>query len=284
MAWSPDGRTLASGSCDETARLWRTDGTLVRTIKPHAGTVMAVAWSPNGKVLATGSVQSPTKNTVNLWDPTSGVRLGTLHTKYSGGKFYNLGWSADGRFLVGGATDYSEWRADASRVFEHPGCDHCTPAWGFGWAPDSTMWGVGNESGDVFVYGTDGSLITRTSNPYGNVDVMAWSPDGRVLAGGNILWRLEAGEAVTQGSLGAGRVSALAWSPSSAVIAATFVGDAAVTLRGEGGQLLASAIGHQHEVLSLAWSPDGRILATGSADRTVRLWDLGGWVGKVPPL
>lgn len=285
IAWAPDGRTLASGSCDGTAREWRADGMLLRVIEPRAGAVLAVAWSAAGKLLATGSVAGPTRNSVQLWDAATGARLAVLATRYSGGKFYNLGWSRDGRFLVGGAVDYREWRTNGTMVFQHPGCPGCTPAWGFAWAPDGRMWAIGDESGYVVVYRTDGSVVAQMRNPYGNVDVMAWSPDGRILAAANALWRLESGGAVTHGVLVANtvanqRIVALAWSPASTVIAATFAGATEVYLRDADGRPLATLVGHTGQVPALAWSPDGKVLASGSDDRLIRLWALGDRVGR----
>ena len=278
LAWSPDGKWLATGSADQTIRLWQPDGTLVRVIHSQAGTVFALARSPDGKMLASGSVASPTQNTVQLWDIATGKLLKTLTTAFSGGKFYNLGWSPDGKYLVGGASSYTEWRADGTQVFSYESCAHCTPAWGFAWSPDSSEWAIGDEGGGVQIYTVQGQ-IHEVRNANSDVNVLAWSPDGQLLAGGNVyLWNPE-GQIV--GGLTPGHATTnLVWSPDSTHLA-TSDGDpqssfATIQLWNRNGTRWTTLSGHTQPVSALAWSPDGKTLASGSLDQTIRLWDLVG--------
>jgi len=100
VAFSPDGNTLASGSSDQTIKLWRVrDGRLMKTITGHGNWVRSVAFSPDGNTLASGSYD----NTIKLWRVSDGKLMKTLTGH--GSSVLSVAFSPDGKTLASGSED-----------------------------------------------------------------------------------------------------------------------------------------------------------------------------------
>ena len=248
VAFSPDGELVASSSTDGTVRLWRvSDGSLLYVLEDHTDHVLSVAFSPDGNLLASGS----NDRTVRLWQVSDGTLIRTISSSFMG-RILKVVFSPDGSLFA--AADHQcfvQLRRTKSgilwRTLAQPKC-------------------VARQGGTVSSWGLafslDGSeLATGESRPCCGGSLYLWPVDENTapqfIRGHNI------------------RVRDLAYSVDGSTMAIAFEGSPVFWLiDAVDGNIIRTFEGHSYRVNSIAFSPDGTLLASGSRDQKVRLWNV----------
>jgi WD40 repeat protein len=240
IAISPDGSLLASSSQDFTVRLWDLRTGQQRAILDRiSGGSFAVAFSPDGKTVASAGYRS----TVRLWDVATRDESTILEGPRN--DVFSLFFSPDGKSLASAGINNTVTVWDVAtgkiRLTLTPGVTL------LGFSPDGMLIGGSSGSGDIFLWdaatGEERFVLQGHQNL---VPAAAFSPDGRLLASGS-------------GEIVPGRpnddMTIRLWELAT-------------------GQELRVISAHNKTVAGLVFSPDGRILASASGDRTLRLWGV----------
>jgi WD40 repeat protein len=237
LAYSPDGRTLASASADGTARLWDLNtGKLTATLQSPAARAYCVAFSPDGKSVAVG--YGGPRGLVQFWqlDPLRRRQAWVSDSTVTRSVAYH-----PGEELLAVAGD--NWSVELWRLNELGGVTHLEVgrpgATSVAFSPDGRfIAAVTGRPASVRVWQTHGGLYRTLRNPSDWGYAIAFSPDGKLLA------------------IGLERTVAL-WNPAD--YRPPHVWPA-----------------HAGAVLGVAFTPDGETLLTGGADGLVKLWDPAG--------
>ncbi|MDQ2905607.1 MAG: protein kinase [Chloroflexota bacterium] len=212
VAWSPNGKRIASADADGMVQVWdAVDGSHILKYRGHASFVYGVAWSPDGKRLASTSDDT----TVQVWDAVNGGHIFT----YTGHAHavYTAVWSRDGKRLASASEDHTVqvWDAVNGRhIFTYTG--HTKAAYGVAWSRDGKRLASASNDHTVQVWdAVDGRhILTYTGHTYA-VTGVAWSPNGKhlVSASSNYtvqVWNtLNGGEIITYPNT----QGPVAWSP-----------------------------------------------------------------------
>ncbi|MGW4690318.1 nSTAND1 domain-containing NTPase [Streptomyces sp. NPDC004244] len=275
LAYSPDGRTLATVGRNGTALLWDTATRTPRaTLKGHTGEVWAVAFSPDGRTLATGGWD----RTIRLWDAATGTLLTRLADH--GDKVWAVAFSPDGRMLATASSDRTVRLRDAATGATRTVLHSSAGVGAVAFSPDGSAVATGGADLTARVWdASTGRLRTTLKGHTGTVYTVAFSPDGRTVATGSQdhtarLWDPATGASRhVLGTLSLiDAVGAVAFSPDGRTLATGSWDNAVVLWDTATGGVAARLAGHTDAVNGVAFSPDGRTLATGSFDTTIRLW------------
>jgi WD40 repeat protein len=240
VAFSSDGKILASCSSDNTICLWRLpDGNLIRTLQGHTSEVRSVTFSSNGKIIASGG----SDYTIRIWNLTTGRQLQILqgHTNVVSA----VAFSPDNETIASGSYDHTIriWNVatgECIKVLE----GHISQVRSVIFSRDGNIIASGSYDRTIRIWDvTTEECLSILQGHLSQVRSVAFSRDGLLLvsAGRDLTIKL--------------------W----------------IILRNENSvetQLISSFSGHTQSVESVAFSPDDKILVSGSFDQTVRLWDV----------
>ncbi|MBC5797544.1 trypsin-like peptidase domain-containing protein [Sphaerospermopsis sp. LEGE 00249] len=274
VAFSPDGQTLASGSYDNTIKLWDVaTGKSIATLTGHSYLVNSVAFSPDGKTLASGSGD----DTIKLWDVATGKSIATLtgHSEWVN----SVAFSPDGKTLASGSLDNTIklWDvATGKSIATLTG--HSSRVISVAFSPDGKTLASGSFDNTIKLWDvpTGKSIATLTGHSDG-VSSVAFSPDGKTLASGSFdntikLWDVATGREIATLTGHSTLVISVAFSPDGKTLAFGSHDNTIKLWDVATGKSIATLTGHSESVYSVAFSPDGKTLVSGSGDGTIKIW------------
>ncbi|MHC4924833.1 MAG: WD40 repeat domain-containing protein, partial [Planctomycetota bacterium] len=287
LAWSPDGRYLASGGSDRVGvKVWDVAAGATVFEVPESEWVWSVTWRPDGRQLA-AAVNS---EKVIVWDAATWQEVGAWQeSRYS---IYSLAWSPDGRELgwnAKGRINIREQETGIERLrLGAPG----EAAYSFVWSPAGDRLAGAGQDGVVRVWDTTtGEALQNLRGHAGRVWSVSWSPDGQYLASGSFDGTIKVWDTAIDPDdmLVASRSGCAAWSPDGEYLALPGPANGPDQVR----ILDVESLEERHTfplgprsaaVRAVAWSPGSRRVASRHQPGTVSVWSLdsGGQLWRVP--
>jgi WD40 repeat protein len=273
-SFSPDGSLVLTGSDDGTVRVWRRDGTPIRTLF-RGGPVTAASFSPDGRLVLTGSRDG----TAAVRRLSTGAPVASLH---HGAPVTSGAFGPGGRLVVTTSKDGVTrlWRPATGTVVlsvKQNGPVHAASL-----SPDGrTLLTVGsNPLGEKWrarLFAVPSGRLLRVL-PAPGVTTASFSPDGRLLVTGGLdhtaaIWDVKSGRRLQLLADHQEAVTDALFGPGGKLVATTSADGVTRIWDARTGVRRVILVGHANAVNAASFSPDGRFLLTLSSDGTGRVWD-----------
>lgn len=283
IAFSPDGQLIASSSTDRTVRIWNlVTGESIQTLEGHNACIWSVDFHPNGQLLASAAED----NTIKLWNLKTGSCVQTLQ----GHQYWvkAIAFNPDGKTLASGSFDSTVkiWDCQTGECLKTL-LGHSAVVTCLGFSPQGDRLVTGSYDQSIRIWDVFTGKCLDTLHKHTNrVWSVAFHPQSNlVVSGGDDhgikIWELQRGKCIKTLQGNSNAIYAIAYSNQQNLLASGHE-DQTIKLWNvniNSPQLVEPDLqpfqilrGHSDRILSITFSPNGKILASGSADRTIKLW------------
>ncbi len=310
---SPNGQEIATASVDHSIKLWKRDGTLIRTLTGHDAVVRAVKFSPDGEIIASAG----DNKSIKLWT-RDGTLLQTLQANASG--VWGVDFSPDGQTFVTAGSDsvvelwdrngqlltrFGETKTGVRSVTFSPDgqtiaaatinntvelwkiennskpylLQHNAPVYAVAFSPDNTLIVSGCIDGGIWIWSREGKLLKTLDAHKASVIDLKFSPDSTFFASGSWdktikLWKQDGTE---KGSLKGhdSSIWGIAFSPDGEEIISAGAENIAIIWK-TANLFQKRLYGFSGLIFGLGFNQDGTIIATSGTDKTIQLRQLDG--------
>ncbi len=273
VRFSNDGQRLVSGGFEGTVIIWNISGRAPQILSGHKGVVGAVRFSPDDKRVISGGQDG----TIRVWNSESELKV-LKHNQ----SINNVKFAGDGSMLATSSDDGSIKLWDTHGNLRQTLTGHDQAVMTIAFSPDSKTIVSGSADQTVRIWNLTGE-IRKLSDHKAVVRSVSFSPDGQTILSGSAdktvkLWNLNGGllQTIETGS----EVNAISFCPDGTIASAGQ--DNKIRIWSTKGELLQTLEGHSSGVLTMRFSPDGNLFASGAADNIVKLWRRDG--NKFTPL
>jgi len=270
VAISADGQTLASGSADQTIKLWNLrTGELLHTLTEHSCWVASVAISADGQTLASGSFDK----TVNLWNLPTGKLLHTIEGHLDA--VMSVAISMDSQTLAIGADQIELWNLRTGELLHTlKSADYVVSV---AFSPDEQMLASNCDNTIKLWNPYTGQLLRTFAGHSSEVNSVAFSSDGQTLASGSHdttikLWNPFTGELIRTLTGHSDDVRSVTFSPDGQLLASGSF-EALNLWHVDTGELLCT-LNETQAVSCVAISPNGQLIGSGSGNGTIEVWSV----------